>query len=133
MDIPMIMKDLSNMFSTHQQHFKDKGGSIFQPAIFVPFDHSNNLQLTDPRQLLLHAENTYVNLKSLVERLEIFNGNLQGNFNTSLNRYYIVVKTKEEVYDIITTAFLRRKGWKELPHGCSLRSSWNLFWSWSKP
>jgi tubulin polyglutamylase TTLL5 len=44
-----------------------------------------------------------------------------------------VIKTKEEVYDIITTSFLRRRGWKELPHGCSLRSSWNLFWSWSKP
>lgn len=28
---------------------------------------------------------------------------------------------------------MRRKLWKELPHGCSLRSSWNLFWSWSKP
>lgn len=37
------------------------------------------------------------------------------------------------MYDIITTGFLRRKLWKELPHGCSLRSSWNLFWSWSKP
>jgi tubulin polyglutamylase TTLL5 len=42
-------------------------------------------------------------------------------------------RPKEEVYDIITTGFLRRKYWKELPHGCSLRSSWNLFWSWSKP
>ena len=131
-DIPMIMKDLTNMFTTHQQHFKDKA-SYFKPAVFLPFDTSNNFQLSDPKQLLLHAENTYVNLKKLVERLEIFNGNLHGQFNETNNRYYRVVKTKEEVYDIISTGFLRRKEWKELPHGCSLRSSWNLFWSWSKP
>jgi hypothetical protein len=54
MDIPAIMKDLSAMFSTHLSHFKDKN-SYFQPAIFLPFDSSNNAHLADPRQLLLHA------------------------------------------------------------------------------
>ena len=58
---------------------------------------------------------------------------MQGQFQDSTHRYYRVVKTREEVYDIISTGFMRRKGWKELPHGCSLRYSWNLFWSWSKP
>lgn len=48
-------------------------------------------------------------------------------------QFYRVVKTKEEVYDIITTSFFRRKGWKELPHGQNLKANWNLFWSWSKP
>lgn len=48
MDIPAIMKDLSMMFSTHLNHFKDKN-SYFQPAIFLPFDSSNNAQLANPR------------------------------------------------------------------------------------
>ena len=67
MDVPSIMKELTMMFATHINHFKDKS-NFFQPAIFLPFDSSNNTQL-DPRQLILHAENTYVNLKKMVERL----------------------------------------------------------------
>mmetsp|Transcript_28937 Transcript_28937/g.43684 ORF Transcript_28937/g.43684 Transcript_28937/m.43684 type:complete len:251 (+) Transcript_28937:1026-1778(+) len=46
--------------------------------------------------------------------------------------YFRVVKTKTEVYDIITRSFSRKKGWSELPHGLDLRNSWNLMWSWSK-
>lgn len=46
--------------------------------------------------------------------------------------YFRVVKNKTEVYDIITRAFSRKKGWSELPHGLDLRNSWNLMWSWSK-
>ena len=42
------------------------------------------------------------------------------------------MKNKTEVYDIITRAFSRKKGWSELPHGLDLRNSWNLMWSWSK-
>ena len=69
--------------------------------------------MTDAKQLLLHAESTYIDLKVLIERVETFNANLQGQFSdVTKNRYYRVVKTKEEVYDIITTSFLRRKGWK---------------------
>ena len=69
------------MFTTHISHFKDKG-TIFQPAMFLPFDNTS-MNYNDPRQLLLHAENTYVNLKKIVERLEILNSNLQGEFNTT--------------------------------------------------
>jgi len=46
--------------------------------------------------------------------------------------YFRVVKTKSEVYDIITRCFSKKKGWNELPHGLDLRNSWNLMWSWSK-
>ena len=52
-DIPLIMKELTTMFTTHVSHFKDK--TLFQPAVFLPFDAANRLQLTDPRQLLMHA------------------------------------------------------------------------------
>lgn len=54
MDVPLIMKDLINMFTTHLNHFKDKN-SFFKPALFLPFDTANSLQMTDPKQLLLHA------------------------------------------------------------------------------
>lgn len=46
--------------------------------------------------------------------------------------YFRVVKTKTEVYDIITRSFSRKKRWNELPHGLDLRNSWNLMWTWSK-
>ena len=70
------------------------------------------MQFGDPRQMILHAENTFVDLKTMIERTEIFNGNLHGTFATKDNRYYRVIRSREEVYDIITTGFLRRKGWK---------------------
>ena len=43
-----------------------------------------------------------------------------------------MVKTKTEVYDIITRSFGRKPRWNELPHGLDLRNSWNLMWLWSK-
>ena len=46
--------------------------------------------------------------------------------------YFRVVKTKTEVYDIITRSFSRKPRWNELPHGLDLRNSWNLMWLWSK-
>ena len=46
--------------------------------------------------------------------------------------YFRVVKTKTEVYDIITRSFTRKPMWNELPHGLDLRNSWNLMWMWSK-
>tara|TARA_B110000285_G_C14925687_1_gene514884 strand:+ start:157 stop:624 length:468 start_codon:yes stop_codon:yes gene_type:complete len=46
--------------------------------------------------------------------------------------FFRVIKSKAEVYDIITRSFSRKKRWNELPHGLDLRNSWNLMWSWSK-
>lgn len=45
--------------------------------------------------------------------------------------YYRVIKSREEVYDIITRSFNRKRKWNELPHGLDLRNSWNLLWVWS--
>ena len=52
--------------------------------------------------------------------------------NREVTLFYRVVKTKTEVYDIISRAFSRKPGWSELPHGLDLRNSWNFMWSWSK-
>lgn len=46
--------------------------------------------------------------------------------------FFRVIKNRQEVYDIITRAFARKKRWNELPHGLDLRNSWNFLWSWSK-
>ena len=46
--------------------------------------------------------------------------------NKKSELYYRVVKSKSEVYDIITRSFSRKKRWNELPHGLDLRNSWNL-------
>jgi tubulin polyglutamylase TTLL5 len=47
--------------------------------------------------------------------------------------FYRVVRTKEEVYDIINSSFHRTVNWFELPHGLELKMSWNLLWTWSRP
>ena len=64
-DVPSIMRELTNIFATHLNHFKDKK-AFFQPALFLPFDTTNKFQMTDPKQLLIHTESTYVNLKKMV-------------------------------------------------------------------
>ncbi len=48
----------------------------------MPFDNRNSKmnQFNDARALLQHAETTYVNLKTLIDRVEIFNSNIQGEF-----------------------------------------------------
>jgi tubulin polyglutamylase TTLL5 len=43
-----------------------------------------------------------------------------------------VIKSRSEVYDIISRSFSRKQKWSELPHGLDLRNSWNLIWTWSK-
>lgn len=49
-----------------------------------------------------------------------------------MQMYYRVIKNKQEVYDIISRSFGKKKNWQELPHGLDLRNSWNFMWSWSK-
>ena len=102
--------------------------------MFRSFDNTC-MYVNDAHQLLLHAQTTSIDLKTLLNRLNVFNENLHGRFESKQEDtlYYRVVKNREEVYDIITTAFLRAKGWQELPHGMNLKTSWNLLWSWSKP
>jgi hypothetical protein len=62
------MKDLISMFTDHLIFLKNRN-NIFRPAIFLPFDNKKANHFSDARQLLQHAETTYVNLKTLVERL----------------------------------------------------------------
>lgn len=66
-EIPNIMRDIKTLFTTHNEHFA--GRNTFQPAIFFPFDSTGAFKMTDAKQLLLHAESTYIDLKVLIERV----------------------------------------------------------------
>lgn len=66
-DIPNIMRDIKSLFTTHIEHFSNK--SNFKPAIFLPFDNNSTFQLTDPKQLIAHAQQTYIDLKVMIERV----------------------------------------------------------------
>lgn len=75
-DIPNIMRDIKTLFTAHMEHFSNR--SNFKPAIFLPFDNNGAFQLTDAKQLIAHAQETYIDLKVMIERVEIFNQNLHG-------------------------------------------------------
>lgn len=81
--------------------------------MFRSFDNTC-VYVNDAHQLLLNAQTTNIDLKVLLNRLNIFNQNLHGRFEQKPQDtlYYRVVKSREEVYDIITTAFLRTTKWQ---------------------
>jgi hypothetical protein len=92
-DIPHLLVDIRGLFTAHLEHFSNRAN--FKPAVFLPFDHSGGLQLSDPRQLIAHVQETYMDLKVMIERVEIFNRNLHGEFGSGPEgMYYRVVKTK---------------------------------------
>lgn len=49
--------------------------------MFRAFDNTC-MYVNDARQLLLHAQTTNIDLKTLLNRLNIFNENLHGRFET---------------------------------------------------
>eukprot|EP00753_Platysulcus_tardus_P015952 PLAT5349.1.p1 GENE.PLAT5349.1~~PLAT5349.1.p1 ORF type:complete len:1477 (+),score=587.10 PLAT5349.1:493-4431(+) len=48
-------------------------------------------------------------------------------------RLYKVMKTRAEVYMIVTDQLQAVGDWDELPTGLGLKTTWNLLWSWSRP
>ena len=84
----------------------------------------------DQTEILLDAQAMAAASAPAADQKEIENSLINPNKKTEL--YFRVVKSKSEVYDIITRSFSRKKRWNELPHGLDLRNSWNLLWSWSK-
>ena len=66
-ELPNIMRDIKTLFTTHMEHFSNR--TTFKPAIFLPFDHNGVFQLTDPKQLIAHAQETYIDLKVMISRV----------------------------------------------------------------
>lgn len=76
-------------------------------------------------------QNAYINRLNEFTQKD-YSGNTESTSSEKF-LYFRVVKNKSEVYNIISRTFYRRNGWRELPHGLNLKTSWNLLWTWSKP
>lgn len=88
--------------------------------------------------MVVYQNRVDIDMRRFVERqitfMQRMNGeNFAGHLLPHEEFYFRVVKSKAEVYDIISRAFMRKKDWFELPHGLQLKTSWNLLWTWSKP
>ena len=48
-------------------------------------------------------------------------------------KFFRVVYTRPEIYDIVCYTLFKNNSWSELPHGLSLGQCWNLYWSYCPP
>jgi hypothetical protein len=81
-------------------------------------------------------------IRSAADENDTSTNNYLKNFQTDLKNlidpnkksqlFYRVVRSRSEVYDIVTRAFSRKRRWTEMPHGLNLKHTWNFLWSWSK-
>ncbi|CAD8100366.1 unnamed protein product [Paramecium primaurelia] len=131
-----VMREIYSIFSQHIEKV-DNVESLLSKYKSNPLAINPNelVYINDPHRLIQYSTRTGVDIQQYIQRQMVFNKRLQ---NDTINlgkqeRYFRVVKTKEEVYDIITRSFMRKQGWTELPHGIGLRTSWNVLWTWSKP
>ncbi|KAL4466855.1 hypothetical protein ABPG74_010452 [Tetrahymena malaccensis] len=135
------MRDIYSLFQQHVEKVDnaDKGllryKQVVTPLEVLP---SEVYYVNDPQKVIVYQNRVDIDIKKFIERQIIFTQRMNGeNFAGHLlpheEFYYRVVKSKPEVYDIITRSFMRKKDWFELPHGLQLRTSWNLLWTWSKP
>ena len=51
----------------------------------------------------------------------------------SSKKFFRVVNSRPEIYDILCYTLGLRENWRELPHGQRLGKSWNLLWTYSSP
>ena len=48
-------------------------------------------------------------------------------------KFFRVVLSRPEIYDIVCYTLYKDNSWSELPHGLSLGQCWNLYWSYGPP
>ena len=48
-------------------------------------------------------------------------------------KFFRVVLSRPEIYDIVCYTLYKDSTWSELPHGLSLGQCWNLYWSYGPP
>jgi tubulin polyglutamylase TTLL5 len=53
--------------------------------------------------------------------------------NGTPDRYFRVVLSRPEIYDIMCYTLGLKRDWSELPHGLCLGQSWNLLWTYATP
>ena len=52
---------------------------------------------------------------------------------TKSKKFFRVVLSRPEIYDIVCYTLYKNNKWSELPHGLSLGQCWNLYWSYCPP
>ena len=65
-----------------------------------------------------------------------YNDNLDNNDNDDdfkYKKFFRVVLSRPEIYDIVCYTLYKDSSWSELPHGLSLGQCWNLYWSYGPP
>ena len=51
----------------------------------------------------------------------------------SNKKFFRVVLSRPEIYDIVCYTFYHYPQWSELPHGLSLGNCWNVLWTYGAP
>ena len=61
--------------------------------------------------------------------------NIDDDINNKLRykKFFRVVLSRPEIYDIVCYTLYKDDQWSELPHGLSLGQCWNLYWSYCPP
>lgn len=143
-----VMRELHNMFAVHSNAVDNMDTLLakYKPSI-APLELGPNdlIAQNNINHILMYSTKTNIDLRVYLERQKVFNQNVsllkygqdpddpEETVAAKDTLYYRVVKTKSEVYDIISRSFLRKKNWVELPHGMNLKTTWNLIWTWGKP
>ena len=55
------------------------------------------------------------------------------NNKSRYKKFFRVVLSRPEIYDIVCYTLYKDDQWSELPHGLSLGQCWNLYWSYCPP
>lgn len=61
------------------------------------------------------------------------NDNNNNNNDNKYKKFFRVVLSRPEIYDIVCYTLYKDNSWSELPHGLSLGQCWNLYWSYGPP
>jgi tubulin polyglutamylase TTLL5 len=67
------------------------------------------------------------------ESQDISNYNYNNSNNCKYKKFFRVVLSRPEIYDIVCYTLYKDNTWTELPHGLSLGQCWNLYWSYGPP
>ena len=135
------MRAISSLFAQHVEKVDNADKALLRyKAAVTPLEvlPSEVYYINDPTKVAVYSNRVDIDIRKFIERQIIFTKrmnreNFAGHLLPHEEFYFRVVKSKPEVYDIISRSFMRKKDWFELPHGLQLGTSWNLLWTWSKP
>ena len=83
----------------------------------------------------INNDNENLNENYIQNSLKNSNFNINEIINTlkSNKKFFRVVLSRPEIYDIVCYTFYHYPQWSELPHGLSLGNCWNVLWTYGAP